>query len=330
TIFASNSLKYMLSRRHLRIKALQALYAFFQSENTRLDLGEKELIKSLDKLYEIYIYQLSLLIEINSYARKRIEENKLKFYPTEEDQNPNTRFIENRFVLKLIQNKNLSKKIEEYKISWVDQEDMIRKLFVKIRDSEDYKAYMSSENNNYKEDINILLKITKKFISKDEILQFHYEEKSIYWSDDFYTSNLLLLKTLKTFPENSDELTPLPSLLSGSKFDDTNEDREFLIQLFRKVILKSDYFYDLMEEKVKNWEMDRLAVMDILIIKMALAELIEFPSIPIKVTLNEYIELAKYYSTPKSKFFVNGILDKLIVDLKAQEKIKKTGRGLIE
>ena len=320
----------MLSRRHLRIKALQALYAFFQSENTRLDLGEKELIKSLDKLYEIYIYQLSLLIEINSYARKRIEENKHKFYPTEEEQNPNTRFIDNRFIQKLGQNKNLSKKIEEYKISWVDEEELIRKLFVKIRDSEDYKAYMSSENNNYKEDINILLKITKKFISKDEILQFHYEEKSIYWSDDFYTSNLLLLITLKTFPENSDELTPLPSLLSGSKFDDTNEDREFLIQLFRKVILKSDYFYDLMEEKVKNWEMDRLAVMDILIIKMALAELIEFPSIPIKVTLNEYIELAKYYSTPKSKFFVNGILDKLIVDLKAQEKIKKTGRGLIE
>ena len=320
----------MLSRRHLRIKALQALYAFFQSENTRLDLGEKELIKSLNKLYEIYIYQLSLLIEINSYAKKRIEENKQKFYPTEEDQNPNTRFIDNRFIQKLIQNKDLSKKIEEYKISWVDEEELIRKLFIKIRESEDYQAYMSSEKDNYKEDINILLKITKKFISKDEILQFHYEEKSIYWSDDFYTSNLLLLKTLKTFPEDSDELTPLPSLLSGSKFEDTNEDREFLIQLFRKVILKSDYYHDLMEEKVKNWEMDRLAVMDILIIKMALAELMEFPSIPIKVTLNEYIELAKYYSTPKSKFFVNGILDKLIVDLKAQEKIKKTGRGLIE
>jgi N utilization substance protein B len=320
----------MLSRRHLRIKALQALYAFFQSNNDRLDLGERELLKSLDKLYEIYIYQLSLLVEINSYAQKRITENKQKFYPTAEEENPNTRFAENKFIQKLLLNNNLSKKIEEYKIDWSDEGEMIRKIYVKIRESDDYKSYMEAETNTFEDDKNILAKIVKKFISRDDILQFYYEEKSIYWSDDFYTANLLLLKTLKSFPEDSDERTPLPKLLSGSKFDENNEDRNFLIQLYRKVILKSDYYYDLMEEKVKNWEMDRLAIMDILIIKMALAELLEFPSIPIKVTLNEYIELAKYYSTPKSKLFVNGILDKLIIDLKAQKKIKKTGRGLIE
>lgn len=320
----------MLSRRHLRIKALQALYAFFQSNNDRLDLGERELVKSLDKLYEIYIYQLSLLVEINSYAQKRIEENKQKFYPSAEEENPNTRFADNRFIQKLLSNNNLNRKIEEFKINWVDEGEMIRKLYVKIRESEDYKTYMESDKNTFEDDKNILSKIIKKFISKDEILQFYYEEKSIYWSDDFYTANLLVLKTLKSFPEDSDEQTPLPSLLTGSKFEENNEDRSFLVQLYRKVILRSDYYYELMEDKVKNWEMDRLAVMDILIIKMALAELLEFPSIPIKVTLNEYIELAKYYSTPKSKLFVNGILDKLIVDLKEQKKIKKTGRGLME
>lgn len=314
----------------MRIKALQALYAFFQSNNDRLDLGERELVKSLDKLYEIYIYQLSLLVEINSYAQKRIEENKQKFYPSAEEENPNTRFADNRFIQKLLSNNNLNRKIEEFKINWVDEGEMIRKLYVKIRESEDYKTYMESDKNTFEDDKNILSKIIKKFISKDEILQFYYEEKSIYWSDDFYTANLLVLKTLKSFPEDSDEQTPLPSLLTGSKFEENNEDRSFLVQLYRKVILRSDYYYELMEDKVKNWEMDRLAVMDILIIKMALAELLEFPSIPIKVTLNEYIELAKYYSTPKSKLFVNGILDKLIVDLKEQKKIKKTGRGLME
>ncbi len=316
----------MLSRRHLRIKALQSLYAFNQSHNDRLDYGEKELLRSLDKLYEIYIYQLSLLVEIVDYANKRIEENRHKFYPTEEDLNPNTRFVENRFIKQLADNKSYNTNVEKYKISWADEEEMIRKLFVEIRNSKFYKEYMNSPDSSYENDKDVIIKIVKKIISESDSLHFYYEERNIYWADDFYTANYLVIKTIKGFDEKQGELTPLPTLFKNNN----EEDQDFLVNLFRKVILRSDEYFLLIEGKVKNWESDRLAVMDILLLKMALAELLEFPSIPVKVTLNEYIELSKMYSTPKSKVFINGILDKMIADLRRKNEIKKMGRGLLE
>jgi N utilization substance protein B len=316
----------MLSRRHLRIKALQSLYAFIQSHNDRLDYGEKELLRSLDKLYEIYIYQLSLLIEIVDYADKRIEENRRKFYPTKDDLNPNTRFVDNRFIKQLADNKSYNTNAEKYKISWADEEEMIRKLFVKIRDSKFYKEYMDSPDSSYENDKDVVIKIVKKIISESDSLHFYFEERNIYWADDFYTANYLVIKTIKGFNEKHGELTPLPTLFKN----DNQEDKDFLINLFRKVILRSDEYFLLIEGKVKNWESDRLAVMDILLLKMALAELLEFPSIPVKVTLNEYIELSKMFSTPKSKVFINGILDKMIADLRRKNEIKKMGRGLLE
>jgi N utilization substance protein B len=316
----------MLSRRHLRIKALQSLYAFIQSHNDRLDYGEKELLRSLDKLYEIYIYQLSLLIEIVDYADKRIEENRRKFYPTKDDLNPNTRFVDNRFIKQLADNKSYNTNAEKYKISWADEEEMIRKLFVKIRDSKFYKEYLDSPDSSYENDKDVVIKIVKKIISESDSLHFYFEERNIYWADDFYTANYLVIKTIKGFDEKQGELTPLPTLFKN----DNQEDKDFLINLFRKVILRSDEYFLLIEGKVKNWESDRLAVMDILLLKMALAELLEFPSIPVKVTLNEYIELSKMFSTPKSKVFINGILDKMIADLRRKNEIKKMGRGLLE
>ncbi len=320
----------MLSRRHLRIKALQALYAFFQSFNDRIDIGEKELFRSLDKLYEIYVYQLSLLIDIIEFAKKRQDENKLKFFPTEEDLNPNTRFIENQFYQQLTANKDLLKYIDRYKISWVDQEDMIRKLLVQIRNSTEFNDYMAKPENSYNNDKDIFTRIIKKHLSRSEILQSYYEDKNIYWHEDFHTANLLVIKTIKSFNEDWDENYKLPVIFENDSINRNNEDREFLIKLFRNTIIHSDEYERLIDDKAKNWEMDRIAIMDVLLIKMALVELLELPSIPIKVTLNEYIELAKLYSTPKSKVFVNGILDKLIGDLKTQNKIKKTGRGLKE
>ncbi|MCB2219098.1 MAG: transcription antitermination factor NusB [Bacteroidetes bacterium] len=293
-------------------------------------IGEKELFKSINKLYEIYIYQLSLLIEIVDYAQKRLEENKQKFFPTEEDLNPSTRFTDNRLIKQLADNKDFRKHFNAYKINWVDEEEMIRKLWIEIRESNDYKDYMSVPDSSYNDDREILIRIVKKQITNSEILQYYYEEKSIHWSDDFYTANMLVIKTLKAFKPNWGESHPLPSLFKVNADNEPDEDREFVKHLFRKTVVHSEEYEKLIEDKVKNWEMDRIAVMDILLIKMALAELIEFPSIPVKVTLNEYIELAKMYSTPKSKVFVNGILDKLIVDLKELKKIKKAGRGLLE
>ncbi len=297
-----------------------------QSHNDRLDYGEKELLRSLDKLYEIYIYQLSLLIEIVDYAKKRIEENRRKFYPTEEDMNPNTRFVENRFIKQLADNKSYNANVEKYKISWADEEEMIRKLFVEIRNSKFYKEYMSSPDSSYENDKDVVIKIVKKIISESDSLHFYYEERNIYWADDFYTANYLVIKTIKGFDEKQGELTPLPTLFKNNN----EEDKDFLVNLFKKVILRSDEYFLLIEGKVKNWESDRLAVMDILLLKMALAELLEFPSIPVKVTLNEYIELSKMFSTPKSKVFINGILDKMIADLRRKNEIKKMGRGLLE
>ena len=316
----------MLSRRHLRIKVLQSLYAFMQSHNDRLDYGEKELLRSLDKLYEIYIYQLSLLVEIVDYAKKRIEENSRKFYPTKEDLNPNTRFVDNRFIRQLTVNKSYNAYVDKYKVSWVDEEEMIRKLYIELRSSKFYKEYMEGPDTSYDIDKDFVIKIIKKIISESDSLHFYYEEKSIYWADDFYTANYLVIKTIKGFNEKQNELTPLPTLFKNN----SDEDKQFLVNLFRKVILRSDEYFKMIEGKVKNWESDRLAVMDILLLKMALAELLEFPSIPVKVTLNEYIELSKMFSTPKSKVFINGILDKMISELKRNNEIKKTGRGLLE
>ena len=297
-----------------------------QSHNDRLDYGEKELLRSLDKLYEIYIYQLSLLVEIVDYAKKRIEENSRKFYPTKEDLNPNTRFVDNRFIRQLTVNKSYNAYIDKYKISWVDEEEMIRKLYIELRNSKFYKEYMEGPDSSYDIDKDFVIKIIKKIISESDSLHFFYEEKSIYWADDFYTANYLVIKTIKGFNEKQNELTPLPTLFKNN----SDEDKQFLVNLFRKVVLRSDEYFKMIEGKVKNWESDRLAVMDILLLKMALAELLEFPSIPVKVTLNEYIELSKMFSTPKSKVFINGILDKMISELKRNNEIKKTGRGLLE
>ena len=320
----------MLSRRHLRIKVLQALYAFTVSSNDRLDLGEKELLRSLDKLYEIYIYQLSLIIEIVNFARKRLEENKLKFFPTEDDLNPSNRFVENKLYEKLVNNIDFQDYIQKFKINWSDQEDMIRKFMTEIRESKEFKDYLSAPESSFEDDKEIFVKIYKKFLAKSEILQFYYEEKSIYWSDDFHASNLLAIKTIKSWEPSWDNRVKLPLFFIDGSSGKDDEDKEFIVNLFRKTILRSDEYDKLIDDKVKNWEMDRIAIMDVLLIKMALVEILESPFIPVKVTLNEYIELAKSYSTPKSKIFVNGILDKLVVDLKNQKKIIKTGRGLME
>jgi len=320
----------MLSRRHLRIKVLQALYAFFQSVNDRIDLGEKELLKSINKIYEIYVYQISLLVEIVEFANKRMEENKKKFIPTQEDLNPNTHFIENKVIQQISNNADYRKHFEAYKINWSNEEEMIRKLYNEIRDGEDYKTFMDNSNHSYNDDRDILNKIVKKHFARSESLHYFFEEKNIYWYDDFHTATMLVMKTIKHYKESFDDNYLLPTLFKINEFDEADEDKTFVKQLFRKTVVKSDEYSEMIEEKVKNWEMDRIAVMDILLLKMALVELIEFPSVPVKVTLNEYIELAKMYSTPKSKVFVNGVLDKMIEDLKSKKLIKKTGRGLLE
>jgi len=320
----------MLSRRYLRIKVMQALYAFFTSNNDSLDYSEKQLMLSMDKLYDLYIYNLSLIVEIFEYANLKQEEGKHKYFPTDEERNPNSKFIDNIFLSQLSDNKAYRNAVEERKISWVDEKEMVRKIFNKFKETKAYKEYMSVQGRSFDEDKEIVIKLQKKAILKHSPLHEFFEEKSIFWADDFSTASMMVIKSIQSFSETLSENASLPSLYKAPYKKGVNEDKQFIIELFRNTVIHNDEYHKLIAEKAKNWELDRIAVMDMILIKMALTEFIEFSSIPLKVSMNEYIEISKMYSTPKSKVFINGILDKLLEGLKSKKKIKKTGRGLIE
>ena len=319
----------MLSRRYLRIKVLQSIYAFIQSNNDRIDVGERQLLTNLNKIFELYIHQISLLLAIVNFAKQRLEESKKKYFPTENDINPNRKFVDNRFITQIGENREFLQKEDSLRISWKSEEELIRRIYSNIRQSNDFIEYMNSPDESYKADKEIIVKIFMNCIAESESLQYYFEEKNINWVVDYPTSIMMLIKTINSFKESDDEFKALPKLFISEESKD-NEDVDFITRLFRKSILNREEFSKMISEKVKNWEIERLAIMDIIILVMAMTEMIEFPSIPIKVTFNEYIDISKNYSTPKSKVFINGMLDKLFVDLKENNRIKKTGRGLIE
>lgn len=322
----------MLSRRHLRIKVLQALYAFFQSSGDDITLGEKQLLKSTEKLYELYIYQLSFLIKLVDFTRNRMEDAKKKFYPTDEELHPNTRLIENRFILQIEENKDFLRWRDKLKINWKDEENLFHKLFHELKNSPDYIQFINKKEHAYKDDKELVALIVTNFLPEFEMLRNFYEDRSIFWSDeDFDISLMMLIKSIKFYKESWGPDHKLPPLYKDDNDDGgLDEDRQYMIKLFRYSILRSDEIGKLIDEQAKNWELERIAIMDIIIMKMALTELMVFPSIPVKVTINEYIEISKSYSSIKSKQFINGILDKLVVKLKEEGNIRKTGRGLME
>jgi N utilization substance protein B len=318
----------MLSRRHLRIKVLQAVYAFFQNGNSDLVKGEKELLTSIDKIRDLLVFQLSFLIEVRDFAQNRIEESKKKFFPTEEDLDPNMRFVENALLRQIEDNRDFRRLHDKLKVNWSEEQGMVRKAYLALKESAFFAKYMNEAKSSYEADIDVLVRIVKKILINFELLEYFYESKSVFWAfDSYHTANLMLMKYLKGMRPGDNEHTPLPAIIDGNG---GTEDRQFMIELFRKTILKSDEYAGMIDEKAKNWELERIALMDTILIKMALAELLEFPSIPVKVTLNEYIDISKFYSSAKSKVFINGILDKLIVELKEKKMIRKTGRGLME
>lgn len=334
TTFAKNyhsiTSDFMLTRRHLRTRALLALYTFFQSDTDRIDVVEKQMMQNIDKLYDLFIYQLSFIAEVVNFAEIRSEESKTKFFPTPNDINPNTKFINNRFVKQLESNSDFRKNFDRLKINWSAEQEMVRKMYQIFIESDTYSEFMESPKDSYENDKEIIVLFVKKFLLDFNSLKFYFEEKSIYWVDDYYTVIQFIVKFINSWKESYDDFKPLPELFKDDSMSKADEDKQFLKDLLRKTIINSKKYEQLITEKAKNWELDRIASMDILIIKMALVEILEFPSIPPKVTLNEYIDLAKMFSSPKSNIFVNGILDKLILDLKNQNMIKKAGRGLME
>lgn len=318
----------MLYRRHLRIKALQSLYSWYTGGQEQLPDAERELLSSINKLYELFIYQLSFLLEVRKFAEERLEQNKKKFYPSEEDLDPNLKFLKNK-VFKLLNANNSFHRLEKtYKISWTDEQEMARKFYAELRDTAFYKKYMSTPNPSLEEDKKFMIQIVDQLLPEFESLKFYYEEKSIYFVDGYDLVNLLLIKFFETI---STDFTPdktMPGIYKDYK--DINEDLTFVQTLFKKTIIRDDEGSDIIKSRTKNWEYDRIPLMDIILLKMAIIELQEMETIPLKVTLNEYIELAKYFSTANSKVFVNGVLDKLISEFKSEGKINKTGRGLVE
>lgn len=306
------------------MKVMQALFAYQRSEGAELAIGEKLLKQSLDKIYDLYIHQLSLLTEVHTFAAKQVEEGKNKMMPSEEDLNPNLRFIENTVLLQLKNNPQLEKQISARKISWADHLELIRRIFTAFRESEDFQAYMSGPEPTYKDERRIIYKLYENFIVPNEHLQSIFEEKSIFWVNDLEQVSALVVRTISDFKKEVEFGGVLPAM-----YKDEEEDKEFVIDLFRKTATNNGEYQSLIEAKLENWDLDRIASTDILLMKMALCEFLNISSVPTRVTMNEYIEISKEYSTPKSKVFINGILDKLLAELKAQKKVKKIGKGLI-
>ena len=315
----------MLNRRHLRVKALHFLYATFQSGKLEIAKGEKDLLGGIEKVYDLFLYFLQLVPQLTDQALNEIEMSKVKHLPTFSDLNPNMRFAENSLGKIISSNIELEKKCNNKRIFWNDEPEMIKKLFSVIKASDKYKEYMAAEETSFEADKNIWVYIAKEILFDFEPIQFYFEEKSIIWVDDFQVVYNAIVKTLEDVKPTDNENKSLPSL-----YKDEEDDRSFVVDLFRKTILMEKENEETITRMAQNWDFERIAMMDVLLMKMAISEAVTFPTIPVKVSLNEYIELSKNYSSPKSKVFINGILDKVFEEYKENGKIKKTGRGLIE
>ena len=302
---------------------LQVLYAYYSSEERSLNNTEKELFFCIHKSYDLYHYLLALVTEIADYAEGRIEIKQNKLLPTQEDLNPNTKFVNNLFIQQLRKNRQLNAYLNQTKLSWVNHPELIKELYLIMIESEMYEAYINTETQSYMDDRKFIEKIFNKIFLVSEELYEVLEEQSIYWNDDIEFVISVIIKTLKRFNESSG---PDQKLMPMYKDD---EDREFAKDLLRKSIINHDELQALIKIHSSNWDVERIAFMDILMMQLALTEFLYFPSIPTKVTMNEYIELSKYYSTEKSRNFINGILDKTLKDLKKEGKIQKAGRGLV-
>jgi N utilization substance protein B len=313
----------MISRRLLRIKALMALYAFNRRDDNDLVQAEKELMFSISKTYDLYHYILLLIIELSDIASEKIEFALHKKMPTREDLNPNRRFAENPVAELLRNNRQLKNYVLTKKISWANYPEVLKKLFSKMTAWPPYMEYMKAEKNSFSADKKFIARLISEFFVISDDLQACFEEQSIFWNDDLDYVAAMVEKTLRKFKNDGNPDTELMPLYKNE------EDEEYVKILLRKAILNSKEFSALIDKNTTNWEVERIALMDILVMQLAITEIVEFQEIPVKVTLNEYIEIAKYYCTSKSSTFVNGILDKVVREMKENNMFRKTGRGLV-
>ena len=315
----------MLNRRHLRVKVLQSLYAYFQSNSGDIKQHEKNLLQSIDKVYEMYIWMLSLISEVIEYAATDAEERANKFLPTAEDLNADVKILENRFIQSLKVNKDYLSGLKKYKVAWDFEPELVKSMFIILKAAPEYLEYLQKTDDTLHSDKDIIKFIFKKVILKSQIAEQVFEDKFIYWPVDKDVLQALIAKTFKNFSSDDYKQNKLAEATANWE-----EDREFIVNLFEQTIRFNHEYQDLISKKTQNWEPDRIAMIDTLLMKMAITEFINFSSVPVKVTINEYLEISKEFSTPKSNSFINGILDKILIELKAQNKINKIGRGLLE
>ena len=312
----------MLTRRHIRVKVMQSLYAYSQSMNDNLVSEEKFLLKSMEEMYDLFLLLLDLMVEVKKNAEDYMEKSQQKHLPTEEDRDPNRKFVNNELIALLENNSTLSNALESRKLNhWKQDDEYVDILWNELRESELFREYMSTRESSFKEDKEFVIDVFKEIIAPNEKLYEYLEDRKLTWLDDFPLVNTAILKMLqKLKPGKEHAITRL--------FKD-EEDKEYAIQLFRKTLLNDQALEAEMEGKTPNWDKERIAELDTILIKMALCEFLKFPSIPVKVTINEYLEIAKVYSTPKSSIFINGILDKLSKEYHESGKLNKMGRGLL-
>ena len=309
--------KTMINRELIRIKIVQLTYAYYQNGNRNMDNAEKELLFSLAKAYDLYNYLLALIVSVTQEERHRVEiaANRANREGTEA---PSRRFVNNKFAVQLEENKQLNLFMESQKRRWEDDMEAVRKLCDQIEQSTIYQEYMSSDDDSYEADREVWRKIYRTLIQENPDLDAVLEEKSLYWNDDKEVVDTFVIKTIKRFdPANGADQELLPEYRD-------EEDRDFALKLFRSTILNADDYQRYMSESSRNWDFSRLAYMDVVIMQIAIAEMLTFPNIPVTVTINEYVDLAKLYSTPRSGGYINGMLDTIARHLIQTGKMMKT------
>lgn len=314
----------MLNRRHIRVKVMQIIYAFKRNENDDLKIDERFLLQSIDNMYNLYLLIVSLLIEVQNQAEDFLIKSQKKHLATSEEKNPNNKFINNELLIHLKNNTLFQQELENRKINnWQLDNEYVEIIFKSLLKSELYKDYMSSNSPSFQEDKTFIIEFFKTIIAPNEKLYDYLEDKNITWLDDLPVVNTTIVKLLRKMKQNCSEQYFLPKL-----FKDV-DDKDFAIELFYKTILNSNAFSEEIGVKTINWDKERIANIDFVLLKMAICEFQKFPSIPTKVTINEYLEIAKEYSTPKSSVFINGVLDKIVKEYEVKGTLNKAGRGLL-
>jgi N utilization substance protein B len=313
----------MLTRRHIRVKVLQSVYAYNRRETPDIGAQEKFLLYSIEQMQDLYLLMLQMFIALQGHAENYLEKSQKKHLATELEKNPSRTFVDNKLLQVLISNTTFVEVVKKKKLNyWELDGEYVTLLFKELREKDWYEDYLSKKETTYKEDRDFVIKLYKEIIAPNEKLYEYLEDKRLTWVDDFPIVNTAIVKMLGKLSEKNASALLVPDLYKN------DEDKEYALQLFRKVILNEDKLNAQIEGKTPNWDKERIADLDLIILKMGIAEFLYFPSIPVRATINEYLEVSKEYSTPKSSIFVNGILDKLVKEFSEAGKLNKIGRGL--